>query len=159
MQNSKFKEFYIDLLLEKFQKRDRTINIFLVIATSTSISAWAIWQIAYLTWVWAAIVALSQIVLLIKPYLNYTKYAKELNEKHFLLQTLNVEYEKLWLSFKFEKITPETAFEKAFDLKNTLTKGMNFSEDIIISENKEIHAKAKGKVETYLQTYFNHTTP
>ena len=159
MQNSKFKEFYIDLLLEKYQKRDRTINIFLVIVTSTSISAWAIWQIPYLAWLWAAIIAISQIISLIKPYLNYTKYAKELNEKHFLLQTLNVEYEKLWVSFKFEKISNEKAFERAFELKNTLTKGMNFSDDIIISDNKDLQVIAKEKVAIHLKTYFNHKTP
>jgi hypothetical protein len=159
MQNSKFKEFYIDLLLEKYQKRERTINIFLLLVTSSSISAWAIWQRPYLAWLWAAIIALSQIISLIKPYLNYAKYAKELNEKHFLIQTLNVEYEKLWVSFKFEKISTESAFEKAFELKNTLTKGMNFSDDIIISENKEIQAKAKEKVAIYLKTNFNHKTP
>ncbi len=156
MQNSKFKEFYINLLLEKFQKRERLINIFLVIITSTSISAWAIWRLDYLKWLWATLVAVSQIISLIKPYLNYTKYAKELNEKYFLLQTLNVEYEKLWLSYKFEKITNEQAFEKAFDLKNTLTKGLNFSEEIIISENKEMVAKAKEKLGNYLTTNFNH---
>lgn len=155
MQNSKFKEFYINLLLETFQKRERTINIFLVIVTSTSISAWAIWKFDYLQWLWAIIIAVSQIISLIKPYLNYSKYAKELNEKSFLLQTLNVEYEKLWLSYKFEKITNEQAFEKAFDLKNTLTKGLNFSEDIIISENKEIFSKAKEKLAHYLKNNFN----
>lgn len=142
MQNSKFKEFYLSLLLEKFQKRERIINIFLVIATSTSISAWAIWQLDYLKWLWAAIIALSQSISLIKPYLNYTKYAKELNEKFFLLQAINVEYEKLWLSYKFEKITNEQAFDKAFELKNTLTKGLNFSDDIILSSFRPLHGGA-----------------
>lgn len=158
MQNSKFKEFYINLLLERFQKMDRLINIFLVIVTSTSISAWAIWQFDYLKWLWAVLIAASQIMLLIKPYLNFTKYAKELNEKYFLLQTLNVEYEKLWLSYKFEKITNEQAFEKAFDLKNTLTKGLNFSDEIIISEKKELVAKAKEKLGNYLRTNFNYNS-
>jgi len=156
MQNSKFKEFYINLMLEKFQKREKFINIFLVIITSTSISAWAIWKFDYLQWIWAVLVAASQIVLLIKPYLNYTKYTKELNEKYFLLQTLNVEYEKLWLSYKFEKITNEQAFEKAFDLKNTLTKGLNFSEEIILSENNNMVVKAKEKLRNYLRTNYNH---
>ncbi len=155
MQNSKFKEFYVNLLLEKFKRMERAINIFLIIVTSTSISAWAIWEMEYLKWLWAALIATSQIILLIKPYLNYAKCTKELSEKYFLLQTLNVEYEKLWLNYKFERITDEQAFDKAFDLKTTLTKGLNFSEDIIIKENKKIFNKAKEKLSKYLKTYFN----
>ena len=78
MQNSKLKEFYIDLMLIKYQKKDKFINIFSVIVTSTSISAWAIWKESYLQWIWAVLVAASQIFSLIKPYLNYAKYMKEL---------------------------------------------------------------------------------
>lgn len=155
MQNSKFKEFYINLLLEKFQKRERMINIFLVIITSSSISAWAIWQLDYLKWLWAALVAASQIIILARPYLNFTKYAKELNEKYLLLQTLNVEYEKLWLSYKFDQVSNKQAFEKAFDLKSNVAKILNFSEEIIMSENKRMIEKAKVKLASYLRTNFN----
>jgi len=155
LQNSKFKEFYINLLLAKFQKRDRLINIFLVIVTSASISAWAIWQLDYLKWLWAGLVAISQVVLLIKPYLNYTRYTKELNEKYIIIQTINLQYERLWSNFKFERITIEQAHDKALDLKEDLTKGLNFSEDIIISEKKNLAEKAKKKLLIYLKTNYN----
>ena len=75
MQNSKFKEFYIGYLIEKYQKRERLLNIFLVIVTSSSISAWAIWEVNILKWVWAVIIAISQIISLIKPYLNVSNRA------------------------------------------------------------------------------------
>lgn len=157
LQNSKYKEFQLDILLERFQKRDRLSNIFLVIVTSSSVSAWAIWHDKqFLQWIWAVIIAISQLISLIKPYLNYSKYTKELNEKHFLLQTLNVEYEKLWLAFKFERIDIQQAFEKTFELKNTMSKSLNFSEDIILNENVKIEKLAKDKLLNYLISTFNY---
>ncbi|MBL4677566.1 MAG: hypothetical protein JKY70_15395 [Mucilaginibacter sp.] len=156
LQNSKFKELQLALLLEKFQKREKTLNIFLVIATSSSISAWAIWQLDYLKWLWAGIIALSQIVILVKPYLNYVKYAKELNEKHFLLETLNVEYEKLWLAFKFQKISIQEAFDKSFELKTTMSKSLNFSDDVLVTKSKKIADQAKADLLNYLKVTFNY---
>jgi len=155
LQNSKFKEIYISLELDRFQKKDRIINIFLVIVTSTSISAWAIWQYAYLKWIWALLIAASQIISLIKPYLNYSKYLKELNQKYVLLQTLTIEYERLWLSYKFEKLSNDQAVEKAFDLKNSIAKELNFSEEVVFTENKMVYDEAKRKLGHYLISNYN----
>jgi hypothetical protein len=157
LQNSKYKEFQLNLLQEKFQKRDRLLNLFLVVVTSSSVSAWAIWKAEYLNWVWAGLIAVSQIVTLIKPYFNYSKHAKEISEKYFLLQALNIEYEKLWLNFKFEKILPELAFEKAFELKTSLSKALTFSDDVIITVGRKIEGEAKKQLLNYLVATFNYT--
>lgn len=155
LQNSKFKEIYFNLLLERYQKRERLVNIFLVVITSSSVSAWAIWKLQVLEIIWASLVAFSQILILIKPYLSYTKNIKELHEKSYLLQMLNLEYEKLWLSFKFEKITPENAFEEVFKLKQSLTEKLNFSEDLIMSEDEKLYQKSKEKLGTFLKVNYN----
>ena len=42
--NLKFKGFIISLLVQKYQRWDRNLNIFLAIASSTSIAAWAVWK-------------------------------------------------------------------------------------------------------------------
>lgn len=158
IQNSKFQEIYLNLLLERFQKRDRLLNVFLVIATSSSISAWAIWKTDALEWLWALVVASSQVVLLIKPYLNYNKYIKELNDKYYLLRRINLDYEILWMKFKYEKTTTDEVFEKYSELKRLVSEKMVFSEDMIFSENDRIYQKSKAKLKDYLTIHFNLST-
>jgi len=155
LQNCKFKEIYIGLLLDRYQKRERFVNIFLVIVTSSSVSAWAIWKLQVLAVVWASMVGVSQILILVRPYLSYAKNIKELHEKYYLLQMLNLEYEKLWLSFKFEKVTPEDAFEKVFELKRSLTEKLNFSEDMIISEDTAMYRESKERLGVFLKVNYN----
>lgn len=157
--NSKLTEIYYNLLLEKMQRREKALNIFLVVVTSTSVSAWAIWKTPYLQWVWASVVALSQIVTLIKPYLNYAKYARELNEKYFFLQGVNTEYERLWLDYRFETITDEKAFKRCFELKEKLTKGLKFSDDILLTENEATRAEATERLKRHLNANFNQNDP
>lgn len=156
LQNAKFKEFYINLLLEKYQKQDRDVNIFLVLVTSTSISAWAIWKTDYLQWVWAVLVAASQVIQLIKPYLNYSKYIKELTEKYYHLQNLNLEYEKLWHDFKFEKMGLDKTCIKAFELKDAVTKTLKFGDGIILDDNKRFTELSRARVLLYLKSNFNY---
>jgi hypothetical protein len=156
LQNAKFKEFYVELLLEKYQKLERGINIFLVIITSSSVSAWAIFKIEWLQWVWAGLVCVSQIVILIRPYLNYSKYIKELNEKYYRLQAINLTYLQFWNNIKYEKVTPEEANKKQYELLLSLSEALKFSDGLIMPEKKEFCEEAKGKVESYLKLSMNY---
>lgn len=60
---------YLDLYYEASYKKDRYINIILAFASSASVAAWAIWK--QYTFIWAAIITLSQIVAVLKPFLPY----------------------------------------------------------------------------------------
>src|SRR5258706_183583 len=92
--NLKFKGYVLSFLVERFQKWDRSINIFLAVASSTSIAAWAVWKVEPM--IWAGIIAFSQLVTVTKPYFPYYKYVKELNSKLLRIENLNLEFEKLW---------------------------------------------------------------
>ena len=69
--NTKFKGFVLSILVIRFQKWDRNINIFLAVASSGSIAAWVVWN--RFPFVWGAIIASSQVITVIKPYFPYFK--------------------------------------------------------------------------------------
>ena len=61
--------FYLDVYTEDSYRWDKAINIFVAIASSTSIAAWAVWPI---------IIAISQVLTTIKGFLPYSKRLKML---------------------------------------------------------------------------------
>lgn len=68
--------FYLDAYTEDSYKWDKRINIFVAIASSTSIAAWAVWQ--KFSFVWSIIIAISQVLTTIKGFLPYSKRLKML---------------------------------------------------------------------------------
>ena len=54
--------FYLDIYAENSYKWDRRINMYGAIASSSSIAAWAIWK--EWSYVWAVIIAISQVLAL-----------------------------------------------------------------------------------------------
>lgn len=68
--------FYLDIYAEDSYKWDRRINIYGAIASSSSIAAWTIWR----SWsfIWAAIIAISQVLTAIKQYLPFGRRLKYL---------------------------------------------------------------------------------
>src|SRR5690554_3221033 len=85
---------FIELLLERSERIDRGLKMFLAIASSSSIGAWVIWK--QLSWVWAAIIACSQVVSAIAQYLPYRHrikaYSSLLNE----LEEIMIQAEFKW---------------------------------------------------------------
>ena len=79
--------FYLDIYAEDSYKWDRRINIYGAIASSSSIAAWTIWR----SWsfIWAAIIAISQVLTAIKQYLPFGRRLKYLQP---FIEDLN----KLW---------------------------------------------------------------
>ena len=68
--------FYLDVYTEDSYRWDKAINIFVAIASSTSIAAWAVWQ--KYSFVWSIIIAISQVLTTIKGFLPYSKRLKML---------------------------------------------------------------------------------
>ena len=68
--------FYLDVYTEDSYRWDKAINIFVAIASSTSIAAWAVWQ--KYSFVWSTIIAISQVLTTIKGFLPYSKRLKML---------------------------------------------------------------------------------
>ncbi len=151
--NMQFKSFVIDLQTEQFQRFERNINIYLAIASSTSIAAWAIWK--DLEMLWAIIIAVSQIMTVIKPYFPYYKYVKELSLKSLRLASLNLEYEKLWDKIQASKITEDEASELYYEYKKESIEILKFADDTIFKVSSEIEKKAEAKMNIFLKSNYN----
>ena len=66
--------YYLDIYAEKSYKWDRRINSYGAIASSSSIAAWAIWK--DWSYIWAFIIAISQLLTAISDYLPFGRRLK-----------------------------------------------------------------------------------
>jgi hypothetical protein len=149
----RFRGYYIALLIEKYQKRERILNIILAIASSGSIAAWAVWQ--KFPFVWGSIIALSQVITVIKPYLPYAKYVKELNPKCTKLDYLNLEFEMLFYKIQNDKIDEDAVEHSYRKLSDEILKVLNFSDELIITTDKSLENMANIKMKYFLRTQYN----
>jgi hypothetical protein len=85
---------YVDLCLARTEQIDRSIKAFLAVAASSSIGGWVIFQQYAI--VWAAIVAASQVLQVVKDYLPYKNRLKALAGLSVDLNTLSLQAEDLW---------------------------------------------------------------
>ncbi|SMC20428.1 hypothetical protein SAMN02745857_00956 [Andreprevotia lacus DSM 23236] len=82
---------YIEGYYEKTAQTDRIISMLLAVTSSGGIAGWAVWS--EYQYVWAFLVAASQVVNAVKGYLPYSKRLKALS-------TLSAELESLFLSME-----------------------------------------------------------
>ena len=151
--NSKFKCYYISYLIDKLQRRSLYINLFLAIVSLSSVSAWVIWK--ELPWLWALIIAASNIIVAIKPYLLYDKTIKEFNEKLLLLEGIEIEYEKLFFDLDNNKIEENNCSELFFSIYERQAKALRTSDDIRIGLYKDLKVKANQDTDRYIFNNYN----
>ena len=153
MLDSKFQSLYLDYQVSKYQKYDRNINIFLALASSSSIGAWAIWNEYQI--LWAIIIAASNVVNIIKPYFPYSKYIKDLNERALSMQNLHLDYERLWYNFDNDQVLEDLATQKFFDLKSKGVTTLRLNDDTLVFEDEKIYQVAEEKMRSYVKNNYN----
>jgi hypothetical protein len=96
---------YLELYLQDSEIKDRSVNILLAVTSSGSIAGWAIWQqVAIL---WACIIAVSQVVAVIKNYLPYKTRMRSLSGVVHEFEDLILFAEKSWFDVSEGKLTEE----------------------------------------------------
>lgn len=85
---------YVETYIHDAEKRDRHIKIFMAVTSSASIGAWAIWR--DLSFLWGAIIALSQVLAAISPYLPYKMRIKTYSSVLHELEDLFIQSEAKW---------------------------------------------------------------
>jgi hypothetical protein len=151
--NVNFKAYLIGILVSKYQRRARSINIFVALVTSSSVAGWTIWD-KYKT-IWGIIIVVSQVVNIIKPYIPYTKFVNKLNSMSQEFNSLTVDYEKLWYKYNSHKIDENVASNEYFDLKKKLNELLKFDDDIVFSVSNNDKNKANEKMKCYLKSNYN----
>ena len=153
--NLKFKGYVIAILLGRFQKRGRTVDVFLAVASSTSIAAWALWKKFEI--VWAGIIAVSQVLTVIKPYYPFRKYATEFTAKCAKIDLLNIEFERLWDKMQLGTISDDDASETYYSLQRQVSEVLMFGEDTIFDVPKSVEDAASKRVDVFLRSNYGVT--
>jgi hypothetical protein len=92
--DKRYRLIYINEYYDRSVWIQRMINIFLAISSSGAIAAWAIWK--EFPVLWGGIIAASQVVTAIKPYLPYEKRIEDIYNILTQLTVICNEVEAKW---------------------------------------------------------------
>lgn len=133
---------------------DKAINIFLAITSSSSIAAWALWQ--KYSMIWAVIIAISQVITAVKPFLPYKQRLKALNEFNDKLQEISLNCERNWFNVAEGKLTEEEIHELYIGIKNdSLDAERKCLKNIVLPKNKKILKEAEDEANLYLRKTYH----
>ncbi|MFT4565680.1 MAG: hypothetical protein ACI9FN_000633 [Saprospiraceae bacterium] len=147
--DAKVNEHYSNLIAKRYQKWDLGTNIFLVIMTSSSIAAWAIWEESQL--LWGVLIAFSQIITITKPYFLFPRYIKTFHEKGLRWKQASMRYEVLWYEFNHQYIDEEDAKNKFFSLKEVSIEFDHVPDDIIFFDFNKQLSQAEEMSDIYMK--------
>jgi hypothetical protein len=106
---------YIEAYYEQSVRTDRFVNMFLALASSGSIAGWAVWN--EYQYVWAIIVASSQVVNAIKSHLPFTKRIKALGALSAELESLFLSMENHWFNVAEGRLSEEEIHQLHMKIK------------------------------------------
>ena len=143
------------LLVKRYRKYDRNLNIFLAITSSSSIAGWAIWS----KWAmaWGIIIAASQVVTALKPIFSFNRHVHTLNTRCHKQEFLFLELDGLWHGLKNKEMSNDNAKTKLEHLKQRITENEFFDDDDSFEPDQEILEKASEMTADILETKYNIT--
>ncbi len=115
MTQKRFEVQYIAMYLDRSISWQRWMNIISAIASSSSIAAWIIWS--KLDFVWAAIIAVSHLIVAVRPFLPFDKRVDQIDKLHTLWQGVYLELEKDWYPIMSGEINDKEINEKLFEFE------------------------------------------
>lgn len=153
MTQCRFSIFYLNAHFSSYVKRERLINIFLALTSSSVIAAWAIWQ-SY-NFVWAFIIALAQVLTVVNNYLPYKKRISEISDLKAKLGAICNDIEYRWYEVSNETLTDEdiNKLRYEFNKKWTEVDEKAFTDDAL-PYNENYHKTASDKNEIYFKNMF-----
>lgn len=144
---------YLELYMEESELKDKSINIFLAVTSSSSICGWAIWN--KYGFIWAVIIAASQLINAVKQFLPYRTRLKATSGIMRELEELSIFAEKKWFDVAEGKLTEEEINKLQFEIRSKKTKaiqkhlGMN-----TLPEKGKLFREAKQSAEIYINNFY-----
>lgn len=149
----RFHDDCMSLMVKRFRKYDKILNIVLAITSSGSIASWAIWDTYSI--VWGALIAISQLVTALKPYFPFHKHVHTLNQRCYKQELLFLDLIELWQNLS-EKSEEESHIKSRL---NYIAKQINenefFDDDDGFEFSEKIIKKAQFMTEDTLSTKYN----
>lgn len=143
----KTNEFYSAHVTRYYQWAEWIINSILVITTSSSVAAWVIWEEYYL--IWGVVIGVSQLIMLLKPFLLFPKYIKAYSEKNISYQYLSWDLEKLWYNYEKGGLDDSQALLEFDKIKQRLIENDKFPDEVIVITHNKALSKAEIKFEKF----------
>jgi hypothetical protein len=106
---------YMEVYLNRTEHVNRLVNMWLAVASSSSIGAWVIWK-EYAV-VWAFIIAAAQVVNAVKPFLPYRARLRALSGLSHDLEELCIEAERRWFDVSQGVLVPEDINKLQYDIR------------------------------------------
>lgn len=149
----KAQEIYLQLYACRDEGIDKTINIILAIASSSSIAAWAIWKELHI--IWAILIAAAQVISAIKPFLPYKNRLRAVLELNNKIQILTLEAEIHWYSVSEGLFTEQEIHNLTLDLKDKIVKAEQLCmKNDLLKAHQELKIKAENQADIYfVQNY------
>lgn len=143
---------FIELQLEKAESVDRGLKIALAITSSSSIGAWVIWN--HLSWVWAGIIAFSQVISAVNPYLPYKGRIKSYTSLLHELEELMTKSESKWYEISEGNLTATSINKARFEIRSMKQKSLKKHIQTTIPTNSAMHEKAESSARAYLSIFY-----
>lgn len=143
---------FIELLLEKAERIDRWLKMFLAITSSTSIGAWVIWN--EIAWIWASIIALSQVISAISIYLPYKSRIKSYSSLLHELEELMIQAELKWHAIAEGKLTSTEINTARFEIRSVKQKVLKKHIPTTIPEDETLQKKSEKLASLYFINFY-----
>jgi hypothetical protein len=143
---------YIELLLERSEKIDRRLKMFLAIASSGSIGSWVVWS--HHSWVWASIIAGSHVITAVNQYLPYQGRIKAYSALINELEELMLQAEFNWHSIAQGELSETEINEARFEIRGHKQKALKKHVSTTIPTDIKLHSEAETIANDYLATFY-----
>lgn len=154
MADKRYQLIYINEYYDQCVKIQRLINVFLAIASSGAIAAWAVWK--EFPVVWAAIIAISQVITAVKPYLPYEKRIDGLFDVINQYSLICNEMEAKWFYVSKGLITEEQINDQSANFEKRWTEvGAKALKGDSLPAEERLAEIAEEKKNSYFEINFN----
>lgn len=140
---------YINRCHGSVETIDRWISIFSAITSSAAIAGWAIWS--QYSFAWGIVIAASQVLNAVKPYLPYKARLKALSNLGPDLDALALTAETDWFKVSRGMLNDDEIYGLAMTLKKKSQQAQNkHCKGLSIPDSKRHLAFANKEAETYM---------
>ncbi|MBF0232761.1 MAG: hypothetical protein HQK65_06955 [Desulfamplus sp.] len=144
--------YFIERLLERSESIDRYIKIIIAITSSSSIGAWAIWN--QFSYVWASIIAFSQVISAISPFLPYKSRIKEYTSLLHEFEELMIQVEFKWHAIAEGELTATEINKSRFEIRSAKQKSLKKNISTTIPLDSKLQTKAETSASLYLNNFY-----
>ena len=150
---TKMHSIYLESVRAEDEQIDRNFKIVLAIASSGSIAGWAVWQ--DYSYIWAVVVAISQVLNVIRPIMPYKERMKALSSLAPELRELSIDMEVKWLLIKEGELTDEEMRKFYADMLKKIARAeRKYICSITIADNEKLLEKVENKAGNYFSLHF-----